>query len=484
MMGSGDPVVAAIQAARTPGDEFVPERLLAITNADSPATSTVDDLDSANAQFDAIAHDIGFVHSWRRGQGVVSSDEQRRLAGLMRWLFRELQAWDASLDPEYRRLAALFAVTAYCSDDGDFWCSAATSIQVNASLVSSLEKRIASSRIEATVSALSRTPLADRQIIDRFMAADEACDWVTIASDWPAFANLLIPSPFVSQSVRYLLTFAPSALHRAADQQQRTLAVMLVLFSLTKLEGLSLALASTNSRVEFGALLRSCLGRGWQDEDRTEDEASALTQLLLKIAVNPEQWRQWMIAINRYPVRNRSLQKPLGRALALVSDDGLRAYIDSMELSTLGSIRETVAECLSAFAATAARQRREALWTLAHERWSGWRFSEGDTGVPLVAIGSSELDYAIVGFAVECMSAQQRAEKKAAFIAELSELSDVWHGSVTDFMQAAYRILSLWQPYAHAEQVSGPDDWLSRVKYLPFNPRTARYLAMVFRLHP
>ncbi len=105
------------------------------------------------------------------------------------------------------------------------------------------------------------------------------------------------------------------------------------------------------------------------------------------------------------------------------------------ELSTLRSIRETVAECLSAFAATAARQRREALWTLAHERWSGWRFSEGDTGVPLVGIGSSELDYAIVGFAVECMSAAQRAEKKAAFIAELSELSDVWHGSVTDFMR-------------------------------------------------
>ncbi len=94
------------------------------------------------------------------------------------------------------------------------------------------------------------------------MAADEACDWVTIASDWPAICQS-VDSLAVRFAIRALSSdVRAERLHRAADQQQRTLAVMLVLFSLTKLEGLSLALASTNSRVEFRALLRSCLAEG------------------------------------------------------------------------------------------------------------------------------------------------------------------------------------------------------------------------------
>ena len=99
-------------------------------------------------------------------------------------------------------------------------------------------------------------------------------------------------------------------------------------------------------------------------------------------------------------------------------------------------------------------------------------------------VGCCELDYAIVGYAVECMTVQQRDEKCAAVVAELSSIDELWHASETDFIQSVAGILSVLQPYVFARQIGVNDDWLmAEGRYiLPFDPQTEPYKAMLYRI--
>jgi hypothetical protein len=45
------------------------------------------------------------------------------------------------------------------------------------------------------------------------------------------------------------------------------------------------------------------------------------------------------------------------------------------------------------------------------------------------------------------------------------------------------RLLSSFQPYAHARQIGAGDDWLIEGKQLlPFDPRQDRYRAMLYKI--
>jgi hypothetical protein len=100
-------------------------------------------------------------------------------------------------------------------------------------------------------------------------------------------------------------------------------------------------------------------------------------------------------------------------------------------------------------------------------------------------IGSCELDYAIVGYALECMSAEQLNEKCATLMTDLSLIDESWHASAIAFIQAVSHNLSAFQPYAYALQTGANDDWLmAEGRYiLPFDPQTERYKAMFYCIH-
>jgi hypothetical protein len=66
---------------------------------------------------------------------------------------------------------------------------------------------------------------------------------------------------------------------------------------------------------------------------------------------------------------------------------------------------------------------------------------------------------------------------------ELGQLDDVWHNSITDIVTAWNQLLSQFQPYARASEISkSGEDWLTESRtYLPFDPAKDTYLAMKYR---
>jgi hypothetical protein len=146
--------------------------------------------------------------------------------------------------------------------------------------------------------------------------------------------------------------------------------------------------------------------------------------------------------------------------------------------------RRNVADCLRAFRATADADQRAFLWRCAHERWLAWRFDQTNPNAHLFVVNWSELDYAVVAFARECLDDAGRRKAMDGVRDELQILEDRWHLSVSDIVTEWNRLLSQLQPYAHASHVvvSG-EDWLPEGKtYLPFDPSTDGYLVMKYRL--
>jgi hypothetical protein len=60
---------------------------------------------------------------------------------------------------------------------------------------------------------------------------------------------------------------------------------------------------------------------------------------------------------------------------------------------------------------------------------------------------------------------------------------NLWHNSITGIVTAWNRILSQFQPYAHASEIlKSGEDWLAESQtYLPFDPAHNTYLAMKYQ---
>ncbi len=480
-----DPVAFALNQSKAAGEEYVPTELLATANADPKPTSALRDMDRGNAYFASVQRDFGFLQICSVTQRPPSIEEQERLDALMRWLRREFRDWNSADDRNCHVLAAMFVITAHCSKHNEFWSTFSASSSLNPEIVAELSKQIACLQVTLSPGGPSRTPISDKCILDRFNAADREGDWATVASEWPRFGDFLFPDVFLSQSVCYLHAFALDALRVSTEQLKQTAPLMFVLSSLSVAECLAMAVASANPYLRFGSILRLFQQQRRRNESLGQAEEKLLSQLLQSIATDKVQWQQWMHALNRYPVRYPQIQRPLGQALAQVPEAALESYISAIQLTTMDIMgRRIVAECLRAFRSAASLDRRKILWDLAHQRWSQWNFGKNESTGPLMTVGCCELDYAIAGYAVECMTDQQRADKCTAIAAELSPLNELWHASETDFVESVAGILSAYQPYACACHSGANNEWLMAEGryFLPFDPQVERYMAMLYRI--
>ena len=187
---------------------------------------------------------------------------------------------------------------------------------------------------------------------------------------------------------------------------------------------------------------------------------------------------------NKYPLRFPSLQIPLGQALAEVSDAAREVYINSIDLRAKpvgpDASRPCVAECLREFWKTASAARQTALWTLAFKRWKDWNFDAGNGATHVFDICWCEIDYAVMGYVVECMDAKARAATVTELNNRIVALDNNWHASLSDFYSAFNRLVSALQPYLHADRIAFGSDWLSEKTFYRVIDDTNAYVLMIY----
>lgn len=482
MSGGVDVLSTAMAAAAQPGPKLAPDALLAATAAHEFPLMAMNRMDAANEMFAAIRDQFGFVDYIRATGARPSSEDFDRLVALLRWLIRECREWKPDADPNRRRLAVILIAGHFAEMGGNFWEAMPTHTPPSDGLLAAMAALIAGMQASISTRGLA-APIWETEAVQKFLDADAAGDWGGIAEGWRQIEHSCFPLVSVTQSVRCLARFDFDGLVRAVAGLRQTVPIMSIVRSLSGDAAMRVAAGSDNAHVQFAATLDAAASRpGVPTLGDTGREL--LAEVLVKVSADQARWAKWMKVFNFAPVRFPAIQGPLGRALAATDDAASQAYWNALILyETDRDGRQAVAECLRVFRADASPDRRHAVWKQAHTRWAAWRFAAGDSNVRLTEPGHCQMDYAIVGYAVECLSEEERQARIRELAAQLQTCTDIWHADVTACLSEWNRLLSLFQPFAHADAtVRSGGDWLADRQYFPFDPATERYAARKFRM--
>lgn len=481
-MSGTDILLSAMTKATQPGPLKAPESLIAVIEEQSDPLVAISDWKVCNKLFEAIRSQFEFIDSLQVSGKAPSDTDFDKFIGLLRWLIRESTDWSTETDPRRVRLVALFVIGRYATMGIGFWGTVPNEFKPNDDLLAALERVISGLKMRFTTRGLA-APIWELEAVEKFEKADAESDWIGIAQGWRLIEDGFSPSIAIVQAAQCLDRFAPARLVLAVSDLRQTAPVMSVVLSLTPNASLRLGSKSTNPHVQFATAYMSVSQRNSR-VPLGEDSKKYLVELLKNISEDAPRWAAWMHVFNFFPSRFPELQTPLGCVLANANDTALQAYVDAINLHWSGQQgRYSVADCLRAFRKSAEVERRKALWGFAYERWRSWRFGLNAAADRLSRIARCELDYALVGYAVECLNDLQRQDMIASLIRALQTLENDWYPGTTDCLSEWNVVLSEMQPFFLAMSIVGTeDDWIDKesTMRLPFDPDKEAYVTLKF----
>jgi hypothetical protein len=490
MSTGNDQLAKAVCDAAQDGEIVAPSGLIAAIAKLEKPLQALQDTDEAWEIFEAFDKEFGFIRFSFTDipKAQIQPADQLRYASLLRWLIRELRTLRQADDKRHDRIVAAFIAAQMCDSNNGLWDLLPNEIGGNLDLLDYLKGLTASFAVAFNARPGAQVLISEDEAVEAFKRADAEGDWVAVIRGWeqfrrqPFFANTL-----QKQSVRLLYRYSLVRLLDGVSQLHQTPVAMQLAGALTIEQRLRLAVGSDNPRVQIAAMYRT-LTDDRRPQSFIESDRNLLTALLLKVANDTSRWAEWMKIFAGYP----SIQLPLGQALAKVPDAAIDGYINSIRLYPKqikpivapDPARRSVSECLQEFRASATPNRCKALWTCAHERWLRWDFDRADLNQHMTEISWSGLDYALVGYACECMDEAGREVALNSIRAEVQTLEDHWHASFTELLSEWYRLLSRFQPYGHACSVAANgEDWLTESRvYFPFEPLQNGYLIMKYNM--
>lgn len=480
-MKLSDVIVAAMAKATQFGPIEVPDALVTVIEAQSDPLQAISEWDASNDIFEAIRSQFAFVDLLRRG-APASGEDFDRLTGLFRWIIQAGADWSISADPRRTRLVALFVVGQFTTMGASFWAIVPNDFRPNDELLSALESMIAGITMSFTTRGLS-APIWESEAVERFEKADAESDWIGIELGWRMIEGGFFPGTAIVQAAQCLDRFAPQRLIVAVSGLRQTASIMSVVLSLNANAALRLGSGSSSPHVQFATTYISVSNMA-NREPLGETCEKFLIQILERVSKDAPRWAAWMRVFNLFPSRFPELQTCLGCVLAGANDTALEAYVDAVSLHWSGQqTRFSVANCLRAFRDMAEVKKRKTMWNFAYQRWTSWGFGLHGSTENLIKISRCELDYALVGYAVECLDDAQRQHMLASLTTKLQTVENNWHPGIIDCLSEWYAVLSEMQPLFLAMSVAGTEtDWIDKepTMRLPFDPDKEAYVTLKY----
>lgn len=482
VMNATDIFLSAMAKAAQPGPVDAPNMLLAVIEAQSNPFQALSDCDASNEIFEAIRSQFAFVDFVRATGKPPNDEDYNKLISLLRWIMREGADWDISADPRGIRLTTLFAAGHFTAMGADFWSAVPDGFRPNDGLLTALERVIAGMKMSYATLGLS-TPIWESEAVEQFKKADSESDWIGIAKGLHLFEDAFFPDIAIAQAAKCLYRFSPQRLVQAVSGLWQTVPIMRVVLSLDSHAALRIASGSANPYVQFATTYRTVLPSANRDP-LCDASKELLIRILENVSKDTPRWATWMRVFNLFPSQFPELQAPLGCILAEADDAALQAYVDAIDLNrSCEETRFAVADCLRTFRDKAEVKKRQALWNLAYRRWTSWNFGLNRADESLTKIARCELDYALVGYAVECLDDAQRQHMLALLIEDLQTVEYEWHPGITHCISKWNTVLSKMQPLYLARSIAGTEaDWIDQepTMRLPFDPEKDAYVILQF----
>jgi hypothetical protein len=371
------------------------------------------------------------------------------IRSLVVWLARRLRDWEPGAPARGgASLEELLDIAWRIDVKGKLWLALGPLLEPNRPLLAGAARIVAAAEFPLA-DVVRHTPLEDPERLAQLKIAAASHDWqhVTTVSGYLGFGH---HSLIDRQALRLLCATDETLLAEALDGVKNSLAVAEVVYGQPAKLGLHFARSCNSPALRFWAMFRS-LG------EHPLEASKSLTdgwQILLEQTMGDvDEWRQWMKVLVSSPGRFPSLQPALGQALCRASAAAIESYFGSMDLG-IGSThgREAVAACLEVVRLTAPALQRQKIWQIAYERWRQWGFGSNGSFEPTYP-WKSPVDFAVVGYFVECCSHRERAAEVARLTRSAESVKRNWFSSQPAQNGQWFRQISAFQPLAHAMSV-------------------------------
>ena len=441
------------------------------------------DDDSARKVLDeAIQADLGAIYRHERPGRNPDKNDRAIWIDRISWLLnsmREIKDVQASDDVLRAMLLTSDAFKRY----GSVW-NAVPQDLYTANLLNGMSALIARSRYTIDSEYL-KPAISERNAIHDFLKAYREGDLSVIAISWDEMYSAarhrsVLPRPYLWQAVVCLnaTELGQEALASALDKID-VLCIMLATDAMTPSQVANVMQHSTSKCTRF-VLIRAIASKGLENMPSEENVMKDLAGVFRTTQDDPDVWTRWMQAFNRCPSLTARIQPALGASLVNSSDAIKSTYVYSINLHRIHSRnREAISKCFEEFRKHALLDDRKSMWRASHRRWNEWDF---DRTSRLSEIAFCDLDYAIIGYYVECLSDYEITEELETINEAFIAFQDEWYKDHQTFKDEWCRLLSRYQIAIYAYAVrhdEKPWELLMQI-YFPFDPETDRYAAMTF----
>lgn len=426
----------------------------------------------------------------------LTQDEQNTLDGLLKWLIQELRVWDETEDKNARRLALIFIISNILIEN--LWELIPFSVINNPKINNFLEGRFDRFQRNIVIPQQQQVPIWEKEAAQQYIKAIHDRDWQHLANKWHIWRHspkLDQVNTFQYQIFLFLLNYSPEQLIRTTNRYEDFISLMLICreHSFSLLQRFQLALDSTNELFRF-ALLFSLELNNDKYHDLTDEEADCFALIFQKTGSNIDQLRLWLMLFNRYPVRFPIFAEGFGVYVAkYASETEIDIYLESIKVEAIKlqngyyDAREILGKTFQKFAAVAECNVRKLFWDKCYCKYLAWNFGYVEDHYYLNAVHLSNIDYALVGYFIECQEQGDREEVVQNILKDVDSIfTKNWYGSQSGITTEFYNLLSKLQPVCYAGEV-GKDQltsWLMKPErsYHPTTFQTDERYSIAFAL--
>lgn len=389
------------------------------------------------------------------GEGEIDSADVAKFDGLFAWLADRLRKFpDEAPDPE-RRLVDMLALATMLERNDELWGEISQAApNLSPLLLDSVAKLFTDASPDGRVclETAHYSPDQISMVLENVAHKDwKSIEWtMSRLGDW-------LWLPLKTHTAAVLHQYDRPRLEDLVDRTDDLFEVAAYVLHAPVTQTLRLALTSKNWTFKFWAFHRSArLAAEGKQSYPLEWEA-----LLAAAAAEPSEWPRWLAVLNEYPSRYPQIQPSLGNVLVGASDEALDAYVASISKNADFG-RQDLANALGVFRGKASLPARQRLWSAAFKRWKAWDFGCDEESKSLFRLAKSSFDYPVIGYLVECLSPEARADMAAELETRATAMERAWYSDITPAISERFKLISTYQLLAHAEAVlAGVPEWLA-----------------------
>ncbi|WP_353171944.1 hypothetical protein [Acinetobacter rudis] len=458
--------------------------------------------DESSEVYDKLIQDYPVLENfyYKKFRGLENSlpqDERNVLKGLLQWLIQELCIWDEAEDKNAKRLSLVLIISNILMEN--LWELIPFSVINNTKINDFLANRFNWFQCNIVIPQHRQVPIWEKEAAQQYMEAIKERNWQHLANNWYIWGNsprLEQANTFQYQIFLFLLNYSPEQLVSATDQYEDFISLMLICreHSFSLFQRLQLALDTTNEFFRFILLFSLELNNN-KYNGLTDAEADCFARIFQKIGCDIHQLGHWLIIFNRYPVRFPIFAEGFGVYVAkYASESDMDLYLESIKVEAINTqhgyydTRQILGKTFHKLAEVADGNVRKLFWSKCYCKWLAWNFGQAEEHYHLSTVHLSNIDYALVGYFIECQEQGDREEVVQNILKDVDSIfTKNWYGSQSGITTEFYNLLSNLQPVCYAGEVGEVErtSWLmkpERVYYPTIFQTDERYrMAFSFR---